>query len=265
MAENEFSRLDPRAPLPQATVTRIGDGWNTPVGTAIRDESVTHLPLHSLPTAPSPVVVLRPTPTKPELRATLARCTAAMRSSNEALADAEANAERAAAHVEACRARLEGFASLDATITTATVIALRSGDGRPRGGMDEELRQLVRERDDARADLQAAESARRVLEADLAFARVDAEKAVTTARKAAVGVLGIEATALAERHDALITEAATIRERLAQFDRAVTNIGPLPALVLPVLHDPRNAVDLVRNVGAGEWRAKLDALLTDPA
>jgi hypothetical protein len=54
-----------------------------------------------------------------------------------------------------------------------------------------------------------------------------------------------------------------IRERLARYDRAVTNIGPLPALVLAVLRDPRNAVDHVRNVSAGEWRAKFDALLTD--
>ena len=109
-----------------------------------------------------------------------------MRSSADTLKDAEASAERARDHVEACRARLKSFASLDDDMTAATVIALRSGDGRPRVGMDDALRQRVRERDDACADLRAAENTRRELDAALVNAKADAEAATQAARKAAL-------------------------------------------------------------------------------
>ena len=49
--------------------------------------------------------------------------------------------------------------------------------------------------------------------------------------------------------------------RLAGFDRAVTNIGPLPAPVLAVLRDPRNGINFNRVVDGGEWTAKLTTLM----
>ena len=72
MAENRFSQLDPRVPLPRAEVRQVGDGWAMPHGTTIRDDVVTHLPLHSLPPAPPPpVVALKPAPSEDQLRETL--------------------------------------------------------------------------------------------------------------------------------------------------------------------------------------------------
>ena len=185
-----------------------------------------------------------------------------MRFNTETLKAAETHAELARHHVEGCQARLAEFDGLDAAITETTVIALRSGNGRVIG---DDHRQRIRERDDARADLDAAEAAQKTLAGDLNFARASADQATQAARRAAAAVLSIEAEALAEHHDALLSEAATIRERLAQFDRAVTGIGgTLPQPVLAVLRDPRNGVDLARNIGTGEWSEKLNALLTDP-
>ena len=77
--------------------------------------------------------------------------------------------------------------------------------------------------------------------------------------------MGFEATARAEHHDRLIAEATAIRPGLAQFDRVATAAGgTLPEAVLAVLRDPRNGIDFARNIGTGEWPAKLADLLAPP-
>ena len=45
MAETSFSRLDHRAPLPQATVNRTGSGWGDVAGRVDRSDTTTYLPL----------------------------------------------------------------------------------------------------------------------------------------------------------------------------------------------------------------------------
>ena len=101
---------------------------------------------------------------------------------------AKATADRAAAYVERCQANVADFADLEAQITERTIEALRSGEGRPRGGQDDELRQRIAERDVARANATAAERAAAVLVEGLVDARTDAEHAITAARRAAVAV-----------------------------------------------------------------------------
>ena len=261
MAENRFSQLDYRVPLPQAEVNRIGPGWADQSRRADRVDPVLHL--HPLPSPPPPVVPLRPVPSPNELRGALAQALASMRSTTETLADAEATVTRAAAHVAACRMRLAEFDGLDDEATRATIETLRSGSGRIDQD-DETIRRKRNERAVARDDLVAAEAAQKVLAGDVSFARSNAEAATQAAHRAAVAVLGCEASAMAERHDALLAEVATIREGLARFDRCATaSGGTLPPSVLAVLRDPRNGIDYARNVGKGEWQAKLNALMEE--
>jgi hypothetical protein len=255
MAESSFANLNPSR-FARAEVRHIGPGWD--VSGTVRDDPVTNFPL-VLPgaqAAPPLVVPKPPTPSADELRAALAVCVASMRSTSEALTGAETYAELAKAHLEGCRARLAEFDELDSEIAEATVVALRSGDGRLIG---DGHRQRIHERADARADLDAAERAFGMLSEDLGVAQAEAAAATEAARRAAVAVLGVEAERLVERHDLLLAEAATIRERLAQFDRAVTGVGPLPATVLKVLRE--NGVNFNRVLDSGEWKTKLDALL----
>jgi hypothetical protein len=258
MPTNQFADLDPRLPLARPLVNRVCPGWDVP-GT-VRDDPVTNFPLvFPGARAAQPLVEPKPpTPSADELRATLAVHVASMRSTNETLRAAETYEELAKAHLEGCRARLAEFDGLDSEIAEATVVALRSGDGRLIG---DGHRQRVHERADARADLDAAERAFSMLNDDLGVAQAEAEKAKAAARRAALAVLALEAEQLVERHDALLAEAAELRVDLARFDRVAMGIGDVPPAVLAVLRDPRHGVDLILVTGLDAWRAKLDALL----
>lgn len=260
MAETSFERLDYRVPLDRATVRQVGPGWDTP-GT-MRDDVVTHLPL----TLSGPAVVPRPpAPTEEQLCVALYERVTATRYSADQLSHAQAAAELARQHMQRCRERVASFDGLDDQLARATVEALRSGNGIPRVGMDEEHREKVRERDLAWASLRAAESAEQLIASALADAHSEAENAATAARKAAAAVLAIEAEQLAVRHAELLAEAAEVRNGLAQFDRCVTGTGvTLPDAVLSVLLDPAHGVNLIRDIGTGEWSEKMNGLLTIP-
>ena len=259
-ATNQFAKLDHRAPLPQAGVNRVGPGWSDTLSND-RSDPVTYLPLHSpgaLP-APTPREASPPPPTEAELREVLMQTIAAKQFSDDQLARAAASAARAVQYVADRKAHLESFAGLDDEVTTITVEALRSGDGRL--DLDESIRRKQAARDVARADVAAAERAQAVLAEALIHAQADAASAATAARKAAVAVAAIEAQGLAQRVLDLEDEAARTREIVYAFDRIAAGTGvPLPAAVFDVsVSNPQP----LRRLDASAWIAALDALMND--
>ena len=266
MAETLFSKLDHRAPLARAEVNRIGTGWNDPAARVDRSDNTTYLPLQ-MPgvgnPSPSQTEPAPPPPTESELREVLAQTIASKQFADDQLARAQASAARAALHVAQCKSHVATFDDLDDQITERTVEALRSGDGRPRGGMDDDLRLRVAERDVARASAAAAERAQAVLDVAALEASVEADHAAQAARRAAVAVAAIEAQRLAERVIALEDEAERTRELVRGFDRAAANTGlALPTSVFTVVTADGGAA-LMRPVDATAWQAALDRLLAD--
>lgn len=264
-ATNEFSKLDHRVPLARAEVARVGSGWNDPAGRVDRADPASYLPL-TLPGGNSPppqqAEPAPPPPTEEQLRAGLAQCIVARDFTAAQLARAEATVDRAVAHVARCRANVADFGDLEAQITAATVEALRSGEGRPRGGTDDELRQRIAARDVARASLTAVERAEVVLREALVDAQTDATQAAQAARRAAIAVAAIEATKLAERVVELESEAERTRAVLLAFDRVNANSGhPLPAVVFGVVVS--DAAKLMQPVDASSWYGAVDALMAD--
>jgi hypothetical protein len=214
----------------------------------------------ALETPPAP-----PAPTEAALREVLTQCIAAKSFADANLQRAQETSDRAAKHAERCRGGLASFTGLDDEITAAAVEALRGGEGRPRHDFNDELRRRAASRDVAKADADAATRAEQVLARDLEQTKADAPAAAKAARTAAVAVAGVAAARKAERHDELVAEAARIREGLAGFDRAATGSGAtIPHGVLRVLRDPRNSINLMREIDASAWQAVIDRLLTDP-
>ena len=262
-ATNEFAKLDFRQPIARAEINKVGAGWDIPVGTTVRDDRTTHLPL-TMPGGlqPQPLEPPPPPPTEAELRATLAQANAAWAFADEGLQRAKASADRAAQHVAQCKAHAATFDDLDDQITERTVEALRSGDGRPRGGMDDDLRQRVAERDVARASAVAAERAQPVLDAAALEAGVGADLALKAARSAAVAVMAGEAERLAQRVVDLEDEAERTRDALIAFDRvSASTEQPLPAAVFAVV--VADSARLSKPVDSRAWEAALDQLLGD--
>ena len=130
MAETQFAKLDHRTPIERAEVRRVGGGWNAPGVT--RADPASHLPL-TLPggnVAPPPMQPEPTPPTEAELRDALAQCLLARAVAADELARAKATDDRAHRSVEAYRARLDGFASLDEDTTAAMITALRDVERR---------------------------------------------------------------------------------------------------------------------------------------
>jgi hypothetical protein len=270
MPESSFAKLDHRVPMARADVNRIGPGWDpnlAPEGST-RADPTTYFPLVApggLPSEPlpGPAASPPPAPTEAELRETLEQCISAKAFADTNLQRAQETHDRAGRHVERCRTALENFATLDDEVTEATVEALRSGDGRPRVDLSDELRRRVSERNIARDDLVAAERAAVVLAEGLTASRVDADAAMKAARTAAVAVVALEAEAMALRVLQLEAEAARIREAMFGFDRINIGTGmPFPLIVRKVfgLNNPR----FLRPIDASAWQAARDALLDDP-
>ena len=264
MAETSFSKIDPNVPLPQAGVNRVGGGWDTG-GAVDRADRTTYLPL-AIPIAGAGtaqlVEVPKPPPSEQQLRATLAQVITAMQFANAQLDRSSATHQRSIKHAEHCREHLQTFDGLDDQITAQTIAALQSGDGRPRGGQDDELRQRIAERDVARANATASERAQRLLSEALVDASDDAAKAALAARRAALAVAAVEAAKLAQRVIDLEDEAKRTRERVYGFDRlAVNSHLALP----PALHAVLWADDghQLRRADSSSWQAAIDQLLTD--
>jgi hypothetical protein len=264
MAEISFNRLDPRQRMAQAEINVISPPLDTASRT-IRDDGHAYEPLWApggnppAPSQPSPPPA--PAPTEAELREVLTQCIAARDFADANRQRAQETSDRAAKHAQRCRGSLASFTGLDEEISAETIAKLRD-EHCARIELSPEMLRRMASRDVAKADADAATSAEKVLAADLTEARTEAEAAARAARTAAVAVLAIEAVRKAERHDALLSEAAGLREELAQFDRIATGSGtPIPAAVLRVLRV--NDVNMARHRDASQWRAALEALLID--
>ena len=262
MAETSFSKLDPNTPLPQATVNRTGPGWNSG---ATRDDGVVYHPL-TIPIAgagtPQLTEPAPPAPSEDQLRGALQRAITAKAFSDDQLSRAEGTADRAAAYVAQCRARLASYDGLDDAITAATIAALQSETGKP--DPDGELHHQQAAREAARGAVQAAERVARVLVEALTDARADAERAVQAARKAAVGVAAIEAERLAEHVIALEDEAKRTREAVYGFDRIAVAAGQrLPPASRAVVWSGGDDGHTMRRVDSSAWLAAINQLLAD--
>jgi hypothetical protein len=262
VAISEFAKLDHRAPMARAETNRIGDGWNDPLGRVARDDRGSYMPLTIPGAEPAPQVMEPPPapPTEDELREVLAERIASMRSSADRVAEAETHAELAAHLVENCKLEVAAFDGLDDEATAAVIEGLRGGSGKFDPA---DVRRRRLERETARDDLTAAQNAKRLLDADLADARTNAETARKAANAAATALLGLAAEAMAKRVRDLDDEAARTREALIGFDRLNSGTDqPLPPVVFDVISGD-NAL-LMKPVDSTAWRNALDALLADP-
>ena len=262
MAESSFSRLDHRAPLPQATVRQVGSGWNS-TGAVDRADATTYLPISLAGDAPAPQPVEPPPePSEQELRGDLAQRILAMQFSNAQLERATATHQRATAYVERCRAHLQTFDNLDDEAAAAAIVALSSDAGRI-DPADDGMRKRRIERDVARDAVTAATRATAVLAEALAEAGDDAAKAATVTRRAAVAVAAMIAERLAQKVVDLEDEAKRIRERVYGFDRIAAGTGQLP--LPPALRDViwSDQTHQLRPIDSSAWRSAIDQLLGD--
>ena len=214
-----------------------------------------HGELDPAPETPPPLP-----PTEAELRERLREAITTYCAVDGAEQQAAAGAQLAAAHVEACHARLSTFASLDSEVDACLIGQLREAE---RIELPDELRARSLQRQEARDALAAAERAHTTLQRELTAARAQATKARQTADAAAAVVLGIEAERLAQRHAALLAEADRVVDALG-FGRAVagTHVA-LPESVSGILvgHQRRLAS---AGIDTGTWEEAHAALLVDP-
>jgi hypothetical protein len=210
-----------------------------------------------------PVSVSRPPLSETELRERLAVAVAAKRDADDAAQRAVAAHERAELHREKCVRALADYAGLDETLAAVVVEALRCDAGRLSPDMSEEHELALADRARARAELAAADSAVATFLGERATAASRAGNATREAERCALAVLAMVAQCIAVQHNALLSDAAVLRERLAGFDRIATaGGGATPQAVISVLRD--NHVNLARKIDSTAWTAARDALLADP-
>ena len=262
-ATNEFAKLDHRVPIARATTNRIGAGWDAvPVGTTVRNDPASHMPL-TMPGGlqPQPLEPPPPPPTETELREVLAQCIASKTFADEGLQRAQASAERGHQYVTRWREKLATFDSLEDEATQHAIEQLRSEAGRLDPD-DDVMRHKRMEREAARDALHAAERAASLLDTAALEARVDADHAAKAARAAAVAVMAIEAEQLGKRVIDLEDEVDRMRDALIAFDRvSASTEQPLPLAVFEAIgvNNPK----LSKPIDTSAWEAALDQLLGD--
>jgi len=254
---------DQRRCGPQPTVNRVGPGWDQARGRSDASENITYPPLfdprvaYTLPAGPRPEPP--PPPTEAELLARLAEARTANHDAQAALEAAQAAHARAVELVQLRKQELAGFSGFDSEQVEKTVEALRDGGSQPRV---DRMRRSQREH--AKADLVAAETALQVLEDDVAGARARAQLRRQAAIAAGIRVLGLEAERIAARHAELLVQADALIPQLQALDQlSAGSRVPLPPAVVAVVR--ASYASGFRRIDQSQWQAKLDALLEEEA
>jgi hypothetical protein len=200
---------------------------------------------------PAPEAPPPPAPTETELRAQLREALHRQKSTNEVLRAAEAAHTRAEQHRRDCQHKLAAYAGLNAAMAEAVAGALRSGDDPVLA--QEPFAQRLAEREQAQADLTAADSAVGALLRERSNASKLAGNVTTEVDRLATQLLAFVAEETAHEIRVLNGEINRRRKSLMGFDRVATAAGlGLSRAVGQALGEP-SAQELV-GVDIAPWR-----------
>jgi hypothetical protein len=203
-----------------------------------------------------------PAPTEQQLRERLVAALDAEHQADDRLALAQSAHVRALRHVEQCQAALDAFANLDDEIAASTIAQLVDAD-RSRIELAVDLHDRIAEREMGRVALQAARTADETLSRDLTEARGKAAEAGRRADALIAAVLSFKAQAVAERHAALLEQAAAVAETLHAFNQFAANrLYTMPQTVRAVLGN--DTATLARRRDHSSWREAAARLRADP-
>jgi hypothetical protein len=252
----------------RAELNRVGPGWSDDRVERHPDYDL-HLPLVDtrFDMTPPPITPA-PLPNEQELRGQLAEALR-IKSECETMAGrAQAAHDRAERHVERCKGRVAEYAGLDSAIAASTVEALRCDEGRMSPDMTEEQEIAIGDRELARAELTAAESALTTFRSEYAEAAEALGTASETADLLIAKVLVFEAERLALAHEEAMATATMLRGVLIGFDRFRTpqrgvGIPPLLGRVYGGI-DQNTFARQVATTTWQLWRTAADQLRADP-
>lgn len=260
---SELSRLDHRAPLPQASVNRVGPGWSNPGGPVDRTDARTYGPLSvlapgELPPAPEPPPKPKPPVlTETERREQLVRAIASRDEAKAVMDAAVERHERALADEARCRDALASFAALPTEIDRHRELALRTGTD---ASLPATLRTKLQERGAAEFDLAAAERAVQIFRGEREAATRAHGGASWRLTAAIQEVTNIERDRLRPEMEALERKV----EAYWQVIRRADGAGPWPAVVAGLMADPMGGPLAVEISDAPEPEPPAAPLVTPP-
>jgi hypothetical protein len=259
--ESNFGRLPANARIDRASVNTPAPDLDAAHKT-IADDGVLYSPLSnpaSMAHGFSPPS--DPVPTEQEQRGKLAEMLEVQTQLAERLADCTAAAERAERHLARCANALHVFADLDDMVAQETIAQLVSD--MPRVELSDDMQERVAAREHARISHTAALRASETLARDLVEAKGRAAEAAASIDTLIARVLAFTAESVAEKHEALLSQAAAVREHLLSYDHFVAGrrIG-LSKRVRAVLGNDMAA--FARKHDQTAWREAAAQLRADP-
>lgn len=261
MAEHSFANLAPGThSIPRAEVNRVGSGWAGSLGVAQAFDGSFHPPMPQVD-EPAPPAPPAPQPTEAETRDQLEAAQQQQRRADEAVQQAQAVHARALERLEACRHAVQAFDSLNTDALSGTLEALR---GAGPVEVPAALRERMRQRHDAQADLALAEQAAEVLAAELAIATEEAARIARECHRLTVTVLGFTADRLVDQRADLLRQGAGLFNVLLEFDRYAANANATLSQQLVTLLMSAGVPELARERDVSAWQRAAEQLHADP-